>query len=62
MIWLILIAFSLMFCPPASAGQTHRKSLAKPCDSRQIADKPWRWRRHRGPGVDPLAQPPPLAG
>lgn len=36
--------------------------LAKSYEYGHFTGKPWRWRRHRGPEVDPLAQPPPLAG
>jgi hypothetical protein len=55
----LILMLLLLFWPVAGSL---RMRLAKPRVYWHFAAKPWRWRRHRGPGVHPEAQPPPLAG
>jgi hypothetical protein len=53
LVWALLVWLWAALCS---------NGLAKSGDYGHFTVKPWRWRRHRGLGVDPLAQPPPLAG
>ena len=58
MLWLVCLGILSQSLILAS----RRMSLAKQPVSRQLALKPWRWRRHRGAAVKARAQPPPPAG